>query len=97
HIRRHRKNRGESTDNIQHTASLYHTNYKWSVRNKDSHYSKWKIEDINEIVASQHGYNSVREARNKLGKEIFNNLVGQYALENNENVMQYTAIVTQAG
>src|SRR5690625_2043921 len=65
--------------------------------NKDRHYSKWKIEDNNEIVASQQGYNSVREARNKLGKEIFNNLVGQYALENNENVFRNTAIGNDAG
>src|SRR5699024_3005910 len=42
------KNKADWTYNIQYTASLYDTNYKWIVRNKDSHYSKWKIEDINE-------------------------------------------------
>ena len=91
------KNKADWTYNIQYTASSYDKNYKWIVRNKDSHYSEWKIEDVNEVVAGEHGFDSVREARNKLGKEIFNNLVGQYALENNENVFRYTAIGNDAG
>src|SRR5699024_519350 len=91
------KNKADWTYNIQYTASSYDKNYKWIVRNKDSHYSEWKIEDVNEVVAGEHGFDSVREARNKLGKEIFNNLVGQYALENNENVFRYTANGNDAG
>src|SRR5690625_6531548 len=34
------KNKADWTYNIQYTASLYDTNYKWIVRNKDSHYSR---------------------------------------------------------
>src|SRR5699024_5525515 len=91
------KNKADWTYNIQYTASLYDTNYKWIVRNKDSHYSKWKSEDNNEIVASQHCYNSVREARNKLAKEIVKHLQGQHGLEHTENVFRYTAIGNDAG
>src|SRR5690625_6513184 len=55
------------------------------------------MKDIKKMVYSKHCYNSVREAKKKLGKEIFNNLVGKYALENNENVFRYTAIGNDAG
>ncbi len=91
------KNKKSWTYNIQYTASLYDSNYKWIIQNKEEHYSKWKIEDVNNIVANQHGFDSVRNARNKLGKEIFNSLVGQYALDNNTSVFRYTAIGNDAG
>ncbi len=91
------KNKKKWTYNPQYTASSYDTNYKWIIRNKEEHYSKWVIEDINIIVANQYEFNSVREAREKLGKEIFNNLVGQYALENADKVFQSTAIGNDAG
>jgi adenine-specific DNA-methyltransferase len=91
------KNKKKWTYNIQYTASLYDTNYKWIIQNKEEGYSKWKIEDINIIVANQHGFDSVRDARSKLGKEIFNNLVGQYALENAGDVFRLTAIGNDAG
>jgi len=91
------KNKKSWTYNPQYTASLYDSNYKWIIRNKDDHFSRWKIEDINIIVANNHGFDTVRSARDKLGEEIFNNLVGQYALDNNENVFRYTAIGNDAG
>ena len=91
------KNKKKWTYNIQYTASLYDTNYKWIIQNKEEDHSKWKIEDINIIVANQHGFDSVRNARSKLGREVFNNLVGQYALENADNVFRLTAIGNDAG
>lgn len=91
------KNKKLWTYNTQYTASLYDSNYKWIIQNKEEHHSKWKIEDINEIVANQHGFGSVRDAREKLGREIFNDLVGQYALENSDRVFQSTAIGNDAG
>lgn len=91
------KNKKKWTHNPQYTASSYDTNYKWFIPNKEEHFSNWKIEDINIIVAKQHNFKTVREARNKLGKEIFNSLVGEYALENAEKVFQSTAIGNDAG
>ena len=57
------KNKKKWTYNEQYTVSSYDTNYKWIIRNKEEHYSKWKIEDINIIVANQHEFKTVREAR----------------------------------
>lgn len=91
------KNKKKWTYNAQYTSSSYDINYKWIIRNKEEDYEKWKIEDMNIIVANQHGFDSVSDARNKLGKEIFNNLVGQYALENCDKVFQSTAIGNDAG
>src|SRR5699024_7433433 len=85
------------TYNIQYTSSEYDPNYKWIVQNKNEHYSKWKIEDVNNIVANRHGFNSVREARSNLGKTIFNSLVGEYVLDNPDKVFQSTAIGNDAG
>ena len=91
------KNKKKWTYNEQYTVSSYDTNYKWIIRNKEEHYSKWKIEDINIIVANQHEFKTVREARDKLGKEIFSSLVGKYALDNAEKVFRLTAIGNNAG
>lgn len=91
------KNKKLWTYNIQYTSSHYDKNYKWIVQNKEENYKKWKIEDINNIVAKKHGFESVRNARKELSKSVFNDLVGQFALENCEKVFRYTAIGNDAG
>lgn len=91
------KSKPDWTYNIQYTSTAYDSNYKWIVSNKNKHYSEWKIEDINIKVAKKHGYENPVEARKVLGKEVFENLVGSYALNNADSVFQSTAIGNDAG
>lgn len=91
------KNKRKWTFNPQYTVSVYDTNYKWFIPNKEDDCSKWRIEDINILVAKEHGFTTIREARKRLGKEIFNRLVGEFALKNSEKVFRLTAIGNDAG
>jgi len=91
------KDKKSWTYNVQYTETPYDPNYKWIIRNKEEHYSKWNIEDINLVVAKEHQFDSVRQARSKLGKDIFNSIVGEYALKNSDKVFRYTAIGNDAG
>jgi adenine-specific DNA-methyltransferase len=45
------KDKKSWTYNVQYTETPYDPNYKWIIRNKEEHYSKWNIEDINLVVA----------------------------------------------
>ena len=74
------KSKNKWTYNPQYTESSYDINYKWLILNREKHFSQW-IEDINSFVSKQHGFETVKEARNKLGQDIFISLVGEYALE----------------
>ena len=72
--------------------SGYDTMYNQVLLNKHSPYSKWKWININEFVAKENGFTSTKEAKQKVGKENFNELVAQFALENAERVFRTAAI-----
>src|SRR5699024_3211497 len=54
------KNKRKWTFNPQYTVSVYDTNYKWFIPNKEDDCSKWRIEDINILVAKEHGFTTIR-------------------------------------
>lgn len=85
------------TYNRQYIESSYDTNYKSLILNIDDDYTKWEIVDLFEYVAKEKGYKSKSEAKSKLGEEVFNKIVGDFALKNANKVFRLTAIGNDAG
>jgi len=91
------KNRKLWKYNPQFEATEYDENYSFQVTNIDEPYSKWKIANIKEVVASQHGYKSVRTAKKELGEGVFLAELAQYTLHNAQSVFRFTEINPDAG
>jgi adenine-specific DNA-methyltransferase len=83
--------------NPQFEATDYDENYCFQVSNYRAPVSKWRIENIKDIVASNHGFKNPREAKKSLGKAVFLAELAQYAIENAKSVFRYTEINTDAG
>ena len=82
--------------NEQFVEARYDANYKWFIPNIDDDYSKWKILNVFEYIASQRGYDSKKKAVEAIGESAFNQIVADYALENAPNIFRYTAIGNDA-
>ncbi len=85
------------TYNRQYIESNYDTNYKSLILNIDDNHTKWEIVDLYEYVAKMNGFESKAEAKNKLGEEVLNKVVGDFALKNANRVFRLTAIGNDAG
>ena len=83
--------------NPQFEITEYDENYCFQVKNIDEPCSKWKIANIKEIVALNHGFQDAKKAKKELGKTVFNAELAQYALENAKSVFRYTEINSDAG
>lgn len=82
---------------IHYVASEYDAGYSKYVRNKEADFSEWEFENVNEVVSREHGYETTRDARKKLGTHVFDSLVSDFALTNKAKVFQLTAISDDAG
>lgn len=83
--------------NRQYVESDYDTNYKWLITNINDDCSSWNIVDIFDYVAKLRGYEDKTKAQQELGKELFEKMVGNYALKNANRVYRLTAIGNDAG
>ena len=78
--------------NPQFIETDYDSNYKRYIENIWEDYSKWKVTDLFEKIASDNWFSTVKDAQKKLWKTIFMQLVWEFALENNKSIFRYTAI-----
>jgi len=83
--------------NPQFEVSKYDENYSFQVTNIDESFSKWKIVNIKEVVASEHGFADVRKAKKELGETVFLAELAQYALQSANSVFRFTEINRDAG
>lgn len=91
------KNKKAWKYNPQFIESQFDSNYKWYIANKDKHYSEWTIVDVFEYVAKERGYSDKKQAVSELGEQVFNELVGEFALLHSDQVFQSTAVGDNAG
>lgn len=91
------KNKKNWKYNIQYVESDYDVNYKFVVVNKKALPKEWVIKNIIEVLAEEKGYDNAKVMRSKLGKELVNKLIAEYALKNADSVFQPVAIGNNAG
>lgn len=77
--------------------SEYDTGYNQYIINYDEPFENWEFTNINEFLAKEEGYKSTREANKELGKGVFYEKVAEFALNNRNRVVQFTAISNDAG
>lgn len=85
------------TYNRQYIESNYDSNYNSLILNINEEHTKWEIVDLYEYVAKENGFGSKSEAKNKLGLDVLNKIVGDFALQNANRVFRLTAIGNDAG
>ena len=90
------KNKKAWKYNPQYTKSEYDANYKWFITNRECDYNSWNIVDVFDFVAAKQGFDSKKEAQKKLGKTVFMNLVGEFALDKSDSIFRLTAISNNA-
>jgi len=90
------KNKKKWSFNEQFVKSEYDTNYKWYIPNKDEKFDRWKIIDVNNIVAEANGHKDKKQAEKTLGINVFEQLLADFALENSDKLFQSTAIADNA-
>lgn len=83
--------------NPQFEVTEYDENYSFQVTNIDEPCSRWKIANIKEVVASEHGFTDGRKAKKELGETVFLAKLAQYALQNARSVFRFTEINRDAG
>jgi len=71
----------------------YDRAYRFILKDRKEDYTKWEWRSISDVVATEQGYASPREAKKILGSEVFAGLIADYALNNAERVFR-TASVT---
>lgn len=90
------KNKKLWSYNQQFVETGYDKNYKWYIPNKDADFKDWLIVDLFQFIANEKGFESKREAERSIGKAVFHELVGEFALVNKNKVFRYTAIADNA-
>jgi adenine-specific DNA-methyltransferase len=75
----------------QFVESGYDSMYNLFIPNVHEDCSKWKIENLQEVVAKDLGFKNLKEAKIKL-KQGFDVALADFALKKHKNVFRYTAI-----
>lgn len=83
--------------NRQYVESEYDSNYKWFITNIEEDCTQWTVVDLYDYVAKTKGYDSKARASEEIGKELFEKIVGNFALQNAARVYRLTAIGNDAG
>ena len=91
------KSKGGWAFNQQYEKTSYDENYHYQISNIDDEPSKWGVVDIKDIVAKKHGFQNARQAKKKLGPDVFFAELSSYALENRDSVFRFTEINRDAG
>ncbi|MDR4840093.1 site-specific DNA-methyltransferase, partial [Klebsiella quasipneumoniae] len=91
------KNRSNYTYTPQFVKSSYDPSYGRFIKNINAEYDKWVTCSLSEHFANYKGFNTVKEAREKLGRLDFEEEMAQFAIEKSDSVYQATAISNAAG
>jgi len=78
--------------NQQYVYCNYDKGYNKVIVNKEDDYTRWQIENISEVVAREIGFENSRKAKRAIGREAFEDMIAEYALQNAEKVFQPVAI-----
>jgi len=82
--------------NPQYVETTYDDNYKYYIKNKSAHHSKWEIVSLNDYIPLLYGYENKKEFVKELGNDVFYKKSGDFALENADSIFRYTAIANNA-
>ncbi|AUI35669.1 Type III methyltransferase M.BclIV [[Bacillus] caldolyticus] len=91
------KERSQYNYEIQYVESEYDPSYNKYIVNRNESFEKWKIVNLEDIVAKELGFNDAQEAKLKYGKLDFLEKIAEFALHNADSVFQLTAISDAAG
>lgn len=91
------KNKANWSYNRQYVSCGYDENYKFYIENINEDYKDWQISDLGNTVAKLHDFEDKKAAVAQLGKAVFSNLVGEFAIKNANKVFRYTEIGNKAG
>lgn len=86
------KDRSKSSLNKVFIQKKYDTSYNKIIVNKESPYQEWKYTSIGDYIAIDLGFKSSSDARKKLGKDIFEKKIENFAIENAHKVFRTAAI-----
>ena len=91
------KNKKEWKYNQQYEKSDYDENYSKVITNFEEEYSKWKVENIKDIILLENNMKNVKEYEDKYGKDTLKVAIKRYAIDNAERVFRLTTINNDAG
>ena len=97
YIHLYAKNKKEWKYNQQYEKADYDENYSKVITNFEEEYSKWKIENIKDIILSENNMKNAKEYENKYGKDTLKVAMKRYAIDNSERVFRLTTINNDAG
>lgn len=86
------RDRSKYKINRQYVVRSYDKGYNKVIINKEDDYTRWQVENISEVVAKVNGFPNSRTAKKEIGKEAFEDLIAEYALQHAEKVFQLVAI-----
>ena len=81
----------------QYVETDYDRNYRYVILNKKDAPANWVYGSVATVLSQELGYEGVSDAREQLSKEVFQNRISQYALENADRVFRFTEINPDAG
>ncbi|MBD3192158.1 MAG: site-specific DNA-methyltransferase [Candidatus Heimdallarchaeota archaeon] len=67
-------------------------NYNSIIINIEDQPTNWKVRKIRDIIPLELGFKNAKEAKEKLGNDIFQNKIDKFAIENSERVFRLTEI-----
>ena len=70
----------------------YDDMYNQVLKDRKKPVEEWEWENINSVVANEHGFSSYREAKKKLGTEEIGTRIAEFALNNADKVFRLVAI-----
>jgi adenine-specific DNA-methyltransferase len=68
------------------------SNYKYIILNPEDGVGQWSWELASEFIAKEKGYATPREARKKIGADVFDEVVESFSIENAERIFRLAAI-----
>ncbi|MGI6304222.1 MAG: site-specific DNA-methyltransferase [Verrucomicrobiota bacterium] len=68
------------------------SNYKYIITNQEDGFEQWDWELTAEFIAKEKGYGTPREARKKLGTDVFDKVVEEFSIENAKRIFRLAAI-----
>ena len=70
----------------------YDEAYKYYLKNRNKHFSKWIYRPISEVVAEENGFKLVREFKKSISEYRYRELLASFADKNRSNVFRTAAI-----
>lgn len=86
------KNKGAVKSNPQYVKTEYDRNYKFLLKRNEKSPETWVIENIEDIVSKELGFQSSKECKKALGSQAVDLKMAAFALQNASDVFRYTEI-----